>query len=177
MILQNLYTKRNNRLAKKISLAWVSANVYYFLKTFLGVIMNKVIMLIFYTSIIGAMEQIPQSAMKIIFVDSQETVGENGAAVNVLDGNPDTFWHTEYYAKSPGYPHEIIFQLYREYLIENFSYMPKKARATAGSRNIRFLYPVTTTAGVIRSSRAGGRTRLPSRSKISLFQCLDAMSD
>ncbi|RPI03071.1 MAG: DUF3472 domain-containing protein, partial [Calditrichaeota bacterium] len=88
--------------------------------------MKKLIMLFFYSSAIIAMEDIPQSAMKMIYVDSQETVGENGAAINVLDGNPDTFWHTEWYAKSPGYPHEIVFQLDRDYLIENFSYMPRK---------------------------------------------------
>ena len=62
---------------------------------------------------LGAMEEIPQSAMKIIYVDSEETVGENGAAVNVLDGKPDTFWHTEWYSKSPGYPHEMVFELDR----------------------------------------------------------------
>ncbi|MBN2001227.1 discoidin domain-containing protein [candidate division KSB1 bacterium] len=74
-----------------------------------------------------AMEEIPQSAMTIIDVDSEEKTGENGAAVNVLDGNIDTFWHTEWYLRSPGYPHEIVFQLDRAYVIENFSYLPRRS--------------------------------------------------
>jgi hypothetical protein len=76
-----------------------------------------------------AMENIPQSAMTVIHVDSEEKVGENGAAANVLDGDPETIWHTEWYSQSPGYPHEIVFQLDKSYQIENFSYLPRKSQS------------------------------------------------
>lgn len=89
--------------------------------------MKKISIMLLIAATLGAMEEIPQSAMKIIYVDSQETTGENGAAVNVLDGKPDTYWHTEWYVKSPGYPHEMIFELDRVYVIENFSYLPRKS--------------------------------------------------
>ena len=39
--------------------------------------------------------------------DSQELQGENGAAQNALDGNPSTFWHTQWYAASALLPHWI----------------------------------------------------------------------
>lgn len=91
--------------------------------------MKKTIFLLLFAIPLAAMEEIPQSAMKIIYVDSEETVGENGAAVNVLDGDPNTIWHTEWYLQSPGYPHEIVFQLDRAYVIENFSYLPRKSQS------------------------------------------------
>ncbi|MBN2279103.1 MAG: DUF3472 domain-containing protein [Candidatus Marinimicrobia bacterium] len=72
------------------------------------------------------MEDIPQSAMEIIYVDSEETAGEDGRAVNVLDGDPETFWHTEWSQSEPEYPHEIIFKLDKQYAIENFSYWPRQ---------------------------------------------------
>src|SRR5262245_25038065 len=39
-------------------------------------------------------DNIPQ--LRVVSVDSQELVGENGAATNAIDGNPATFWHTEW---------------------------------------------------------------------------------
>jgi hexosaminidase len=45
------------------------------------------------------------------FVDSEETAGEDGRAVNAIDGNPATFWHTEWSARQPQPPHEIQLDL------------------------------------------------------------------
>ena len=39
---------------------------------------------------------IPQQQMRVVSVDSQELIGQNGAATNAIDGNPATFWHTEW---------------------------------------------------------------------------------
>ena len=83
--------------------------------------MKKIYFLLLFAMSLSAMEDIPQSAMTVIHVDSEEKVGEDGAAINVLDGDPETIWHTEWLQKSPGYPHEIVFQLDRTYAIENFS--------------------------------------------------------
>lgn len=89
--------------------------------------MKKLFFSLFLATALCAMEEIPQSAMSIIYVDSEETVGEDGAAANVLDNNPNTFWHTEWYQASPNYPHEIVFQLDKTYTIENFSYLPRNS--------------------------------------------------
>src|SRR5699024_3755912 len=43
--------------------------------------------------------------------DSEETVGEDGAMGNVADEDPSTFWHTEWYSSSLGYPHWIVLVL------------------------------------------------------------------
>jgi fibronectin type 3 domain-containing protein len=37
---------------------------------------------------------IPQQQMRVVAVDSQEQVGENGTATNAIDGNATTLWHT-----------------------------------------------------------------------------------
>jgi hypothetical protein len=72
------------------------------------------------------MQEIPQDSMEVIYVDSEETTGEDGKAVNVLDGDPSTIWHTEWYNSSPDYPHEIVLGLNKKYDIENFSYLPRQ---------------------------------------------------
>jgi hexosaminidase len=51
------------------------------------------------------------SPVAVTFVDSEETIGENGRATNAIDGNPATFWHTEWYAKQTPPPHEIQLDL------------------------------------------------------------------
>src|ERR1051326_9121943 len=40
---------------------------------------------------------IPQQQLHVVAVDSQELVGENGAATNALDGVPSTMWVTEWF--------------------------------------------------------------------------------
>ncbi|WP_432942110.1 family 20 glycosylhydrolase [Kribbella sp. CA-253562] len=51
------------------------------------------------------------SPVAVKFVDSEETAGEDGRAVNAIDGNPATFWHTEWSASQPQPPHEIQLDL------------------------------------------------------------------
>jgi lysophospholipase L1-like esterase len=43
---------------------------------------------------------IPQTNWSLHYADSEESVGEDGAAVNSFDGNVNTFWHTEWYASN-----------------------------------------------------------------------------
>ena len=89
--------------------------------------MKKACSLLLFAVALNAMEEIPQSAMTIIYVDSEEKVGEDGSAANVLDGDHETFWHTEWYQQSSVYPQDNIFQFYKSYLIENFSYLPRRS--------------------------------------------------
>ncbi|MGW1342613.1 family 20 glycosylhydrolase [Kribbella sp. NPDC002412] len=51
------------------------------------------------------------SPVAVTYVDSEETAGEDGRAVNAIDGNPATFWHTEWSATQPPPPHEIQLDL------------------------------------------------------------------
>lgn len=69
---------------------------------------------------------IQKSQWKLKFVDSQELVGENGAATNAFDGNPATIWHTRWYEANPPPPHEIQIDLGATYDVGGFRYLPRQ---------------------------------------------------
>src|SRR6266511_5649395 len=64
--------------------------------------------------------------MQVVSVDSEELVGEDGAADNVLDGQPDTIWHTEWSSSSPAHPHEIVIALGGSSHVGGFRYLPRQ---------------------------------------------------
>ncbi|MCY1722481.1 discoidin domain-containing protein [Prolixibacteraceae bacterium Z1-6] len=70
--------------------------------------------------------EIDKSNWSLIYVDSEETSGEDGGAINAFDGDPATIWHTEWYYQSPGQPHEIQINLGEEYLVSNVKYLPRQ---------------------------------------------------
>ncbi|MGD9948945.1 MAG: discoidin domain-containing protein [Desulfobulbus sp.] len=70
-------------------------------------------------------ETIGKSAWTLIYVDSQETARENGAAINAFDNNPSTIWHTAYSTGSPPPPHEIQIDLNKTYTIGGVRYLPR----------------------------------------------------
>ena len=72
---------------------------------------------------------------KIIYFDSQETVCGNYAAVNAIDGNVNSFWHTQYCGATPGMPHEIQIDLGATYAISGFQYLPRQDGGTNGDVN------------------------------------------
>ncbi|MFD4422372.1 family 20 glycosylhydrolase [Agromyces sp. NPDC058484] len=69
---------------------------------------------------------IDQSTLRIADVDSQETVGENGAATNAIDGNPATFWHTQWQGAQPAFPHHITIDLGTEYDVSGLQYVRRQ---------------------------------------------------
>jgi beta-galactosidase len=46
---------------------------------------------------------------KVLRVDSEDTAHGNVAA-NVLDGEPETFWHTQWEPTEPPMPHELVIE-------------------------------------------------------------------
>jgi len=75
---------------------------------------------------------IPQQGWSLVYVDSQELVGENGAATNAFDGAPGTIWHTEWFRSNPPCPHEIQIDLGFNYNINGFRYLPRQDGSTNG---------------------------------------------
>lgn len=67
-----------------------------------------------------------KSLWSLIYVNSEETTGENGGATNAFDGNPDSFWHTEWYSNTPEQPHEIQIDLGEDYLLSQMNYLPRQ---------------------------------------------------
>jgi hypothetical protein len=71
--------------------------------------------------------------LKFVKVDSEETAGENGAGTNAVDGDPNTFWHTQWQDASPECPHEIILELVPPSTIKGFTCLPRQDDIDNGS--------------------------------------------
>ncbi|MFJ5547984.1 endo-alpha-N-acetylgalactosaminidase family protein [Streptomyces sp. NPDC093225] len=69
---------------------------------------------------------VPQGEMSVTAVDSEETAGENGRAANVLDGDPATIWHTEWYARTAPLPHELTLDLGATYDVCALHLLPRQ---------------------------------------------------
>jgi hypothetical protein len=63
------------------------------------------------------------SQAKVVNVDS-EAPGYEGS--NAIDGDPSTFWHTEWEANPPQYPHRITIELQEQTEIKGFTYLPRQ---------------------------------------------------
>ncbi len=80
-----------------------------------------------------------QSGWTLHSVDSEELVGENGDAVNAFDGNPSTFWHTQWSGGNPPPPHEIVIDLGTVQTVSGFRYLPRQDGGENGRiANYRF---------------------------------------
>jgi len=79
-----------------------------------------------------------KSTWSLIFVDSQETTGENGAATNAFDNNPSTIWHTAWHTSSPPPPHEIQIDLNKTYTLNGLRYLPRQVGTNGTVCNYEF---------------------------------------
>ena len=86
---------------------------------------------------------IPKTNWTIHFADSEETVGEDGAAINAIDGDINTFWHTEWYHSNPSFPHEIQINLGSTQKISGFRYLPRQTGPINGTLKDYELYTST----------------------------------
>jgi hypothetical protein len=71
--------------------------------------------------------------LKVVSVDSEETGAQNGYAANAVDGDPNTYWHTQWQSNSPGLPHEIIIELLPPTVIRGFRYLPRQDESDHGT--------------------------------------------
>lgn len=81
---------------------------------------------------------IAQSGWSVIYVDSEELTGEgpgNGHAVNCIDGDSLTFWHTEWQAADPPFPHEIRLDLGAEHAVNGISLLSRSQTAAGKAKD------------------------------------------
>lgn len=71
--------------------------------------------------------------LKLVKADSEETSGEDGKAANAVDGDPATFWHTQWQDANPEPPHEIIIELTPPAAIKGFTYLPRQDESDHGT--------------------------------------------
>lgn len=83
-------------------------------------------------------KEIPREAMRVVYADSEELAGDDGAAANVIDNQPTTFWHTEWKDAKPKHPHQIVLDLGGERVVSGFRYLPRGGDARQGGRIKRY---------------------------------------
>jgi len=71
--------------------------------------------------------------LKVVKVDSEETSGEDGKGANAVDGDPNTWWHTQWQDANPEPPHEITIELSRACKISGFTYLPRQDESANGT--------------------------------------------
>lgn len=79
-------------------------------------------------------EVMNRSGWKIAYADSEERERENDCAENALDGDPNTFWHTEWRSAAPGHPHHFVLDLGKPCTISGFQYLPRQGQGGVGGR-------------------------------------------
>ncbi|MBI5831445.1 MAG: alpha-L-fucosidase [Armatimonadetes bacterium] len=70
-----------------------------------------------------------KTGWSVVSCSSEEKDGENGAAANAIDDNPDTFWHSQWRLAQPKPPHELIIDLGAEVEAGGFTYLPRQDTA------------------------------------------------
>jgi hypothetical protein len=88
-----------------------------------------------------------QAEWSVEFVDSEELVGENAPASNAFDGDPATYWHTEWLpVVDPGHPHELWIDLGADYTLDSLSYLPRQNSPNGRIRSYQIYVGATTSA-------------------------------
>lgn len=89
-----------------------------------------------FPELITVNKRIPKGAFKVVYYDSEETVGEgsNGFAWEAIDDDVNTYWHTSWTVDpNPPYPHTLAVDMGEEYTIEAFVYYPRYGNGTVDS--------------------------------------------
>nr|WP_020389291.1 discoidin domain-containing protein [Kribbella catacumbae] len=120
-----------------------------------------------FTVTVGLLDQ---SRMSIAEVNSEEVLGENGRAANILDGDPASIWHTQWSTTDPdpGYPHHVTVDLGGTQPISGIQYL----RRATGSNGLVGDYAIYTsldgqswgepaTTGRFTSARPAQRATFP----------------
>ncbi len=68
--------------------------------------------------------EIEKSGWKILHRDSEE--GGEGLARHAIDGDPETYWHTEWSEETPTHPHEIQVDLGEALTLAGMTYLPRQ---------------------------------------------------
>ncbi len=69
---------------------------------------------------------IPKANWKILYADSEEVLAEDASADRILDGRPETFWHTRWDGDKDPLPHHLVIDLGEEYPITGVRYLPRQ---------------------------------------------------
>jgi hypothetical protein len=74
-----------------------------------------------------------QENWQLVTVDSEDTFGNPNIGIHAFDGDPSTFWHTEWKFNQPSHPHEIQIDLGSTASVYGFRYLPRQDNNVNGT--------------------------------------------
>ncbi|MBI9019291.1 MAG: discoidin domain-containing protein [Phycisphaerae bacterium] len=80
--------------------------------------------------------QMTKDQWKVLYVDSQEK--SEGPAKNIIDGNPSTYWHSDWHDTSDKHPHEAQIDLGKAIDLHGFIYTPRQDGANGRIGKYKF---------------------------------------
>ena len=66
---------------------------------------------------------LPKKNWKVVSFDSEAPGYEANLAI---DGNPKSFWHTQFDPNEPPFPHELVVDMGSEATLQSFEYLPRQ---------------------------------------------------
>lgn len=83
----------------------------------------------------SSLVELSKTGWTLKYVDSQETIGENGAATNAFDGNMNTFWLSKWSNGNDPLPHEIQIDLGATINIGGLRFLPRQSGVNGRIKN------------------------------------------
>lgn len=102
----------------------------------------------------------PVTDVTIHAVSSEETVGEDAAADNLVDGDPQTHWHSRWFDSVAQPPHEVVLDVGEQRTVHAMTYLPRQTGTVNGTVKDYEVYvgePGDWGEPVATGSFAGGR--------------------
>ncbi len=84
-------------------------------------------------------DKITTIPIKVVYCDSEENKAEDAPASNLVDGNPNTFWHTMYSVTMASFPHVVDFDCYASKNLTGFTYLPRQDSFNGNIRDYEIL--------------------------------------
>lgn len=72
------------------------------------------------------------AAWSIVYADSEERLKEDGAASNAIDGQANSYWHTDWSQSQPPFPHHLVIDLGAETVITGLRYLARPGNENTG---------------------------------------------
>ncbi|SDD61260.1 beta-galactosidase [Niabella drilacis] len=93
-------------------------------------------------------KEIPRSAWKVMFADSEEVDGDDGNAANLFDLQFTSIWHTEWQDRSPKHPHQVVIDLGKAYKVAGLKLLPRQDNPNGRIKDYRLYFSATPFKGL-----------------------------
>lgn len=69
---------------------------------------------------------VPKRKVKVLLLSASSEMPAEGEAVKIIDGDPNTYWHTNYGLTQAKHPHVLEFDLLSECKLKGFTQLPRQ---------------------------------------------------